>query len=143
MASNPNTVTLTGNLTRDPEFKITGAGTNVLSFSIANNRSYKDRNDEWVEETSYFDVVAWAKLAEEAAEILEKGMRVIVVGRAKQDNWTDKETGENRSKVGFVADEIALSASGLASVERKQRNTEGAAPRSAPKRTNVPTDDPF
>jgi len=143
MAANPNHVTITGNITRDPEVKITGNGTTLTTFSIANNRSYKDRNDEWVEETSYFDVTTWAQLAEDCGEILEKGLRVSVTGRLKQDTWETPE-GDKRSKVGIVAESVDISVSAVSSITRKQREggNNGGGGRPAPQRQQT-ADDPF
>ena len=72
-----NTVTLVGNVTRDPELRFTTGGQAVASFGIAVNRRYQ-QNGEWQEQTSFFDVVAWAQLGENAAASLNKGARVIV-----------------------------------------------------------------
>lgn len=139
MAANPNTVTVTGNLTRDPEVKITGAGTTLTTISIANNRSYKDRNDEWVEETSYFDVTCWGQLAEDVAEVGEKGLRVQVTGRLKQDSWETPE-GDKRSKVGIVADDVSVSVGSITGVTRKPPKGDGGG-RPAPARKQRPADD--
>ena len=139
MAANPNTVTITGNLTRDPEVKITGAGTTLATFSIANNRSYKDKNDEWVEETSYFDVTCWGQLGEDVAEVLEKGIKVQVTGRLKQDTWETPE-GDKRSKVGIVADDVAASVTSLTGLTRKPPKGDGGGARQAPARKR-PADD--
>lgn len=76
------------------------------------------------EKTSYFDVVAWRNLAEDAANILEKGMSVIIVGRLEQQTWEDKESGAKRSRVQLLADRIGANVGGLSEVTRKAR-TEG------------------
>ena len=78
-----NTVTLVGNLTRDPELRYTTGGRGVASFGIAVNRRYQV-NGEWQEQTSFFNVVAWGTLGENAAASLTKGTRVIVTGRLEQ-----------------------------------------------------------
>ena len=72
-----------GNVTQDPELSFTESGIAKLKFSIACNRSYK-KGEDWVEETSFFNVVAWRKLAEDTADVLEKGVGVIVQGRLEQ-----------------------------------------------------------
>ena len=74
-----NTVTLVGNITRDPELRFTQGGRAVASFGIAVNRRYQV-NGEWQEQTSFFNVVAWGQLGENAAASLTKGARVIVTG---------------------------------------------------------------
>lgn len=113
-------ITVVGNLTADPELKINDAGTAQLNFSIAAERSYK-KDEEWVNEVSYPDIIAWRYLAEDSAGVLEKGMRVIVTGRFEQRFWEDKETGQKRNKWQIVADEIAVCTKVIESLERKRR----------------------
>jgi single-strand DNA-binding protein len=109
MPTNSNTVTVTGNLTRDPELRFTPSGQATASFAVAVNRSWQNRQtQEWNEVTSYFDVVCWAQLAENAAQSLTRGTRVIVTGRLDQRSWENQE-GERRSKIEIVADEVAPS----------------------------------
>ena len=81
-----NTVTLVGNLTRDPELRYTSGGRGVASFGLAVNRRYQV-NGEWQEQTSFFNVVAWGTLGENAAASLNKGTRVVVYGRLEQRSW--------------------------------------------------------
>ena len=102
-----NTVTLVGNVTRDPELRYTTGGRGVASFGLAVNRRYQS-NGEWQEQTSFFDVVAWGTLGENAAGSLNKGTRVVVVGRLEQRSW-DTQEGDKRSKIEVVADEIGPS----------------------------------
>jgi single-strand DNA-binding protein len=105
-----NSVTLVGNLTRDPELKFTKTGSAVCSFGLAvNRRWYNQQANNWEEETSFFDVVCWRTLAENVADSLSKGVRVLIEGRLEQRSWEDRETGQNRSKVEVVANEIAPS----------------------------------
>ncbi len=99
-----NSILLEGNLTRDPESRTTPAGTQVCNFSVASNRFYK-QNDSFEKETSFFDVEAWARLGQTCAETLRKGRGVRVVGRLKQDRWTDPE-GKSKSKVKIVAEHV-------------------------------------
>ena len=81
-----NSVTLIGNLTRDPELRFTTGGRGVASFGLAVNRRYQ-QNGEWQEQTSFFNVVCWGDLGENAATSLTKGSRVIVTGRLEQRSW--------------------------------------------------------
>jgi single-strand DNA-binding protein len=97
-----------GNLTRDPDLKQLPNGQPVTSFSIALNRSYKGADDEWVEETDFIDVVTFGKLADQAAQNLMKGTRVLVQGRLKTSSWDDKETGKKRSKVEILAHDLTF-----------------------------------
>jgi len=143
MATHTNQIAIKGNLTRDPEMRITNNGASLLTFSIANNRSYKAKgSDEWTEETSFFDVTVWGDLAEDAINVLEKGLEVTVQGRLKQDTWETPE-GDKRSKVGLVADEISVSVRAMESLVRKQRGAGGSSNSSSPQRTASPAVEPF
>lgn len=99
-----NSILLEGNLVRDPESKTLPTGSQVCNFAVASNRFYK-QNEELEKEVSFFDVEAWARLAQACAENLKKGRGVRVVGRLKQDRWTDPE-GKSRSKVKIVAEHV-------------------------------------
>lgn len=142
MSSSP--ATLTGNLTADPELKFLGNGTPKLSFGIACSHFWNDQTGEKQEKTSFFNVVAWRNLAEDAANVLQKGLRVTVVGRLEQRTYEDKE-GQNRSIIEVIADEISVSCRNLDSITRKQRTPEGGQSRpaaSAQKSRPVPTRKP-
>ncbi len=107
--SNGNTVTLVGNVTRDPELRFTNTGQATTTFGLAVNRRWQNRQtQEWEEATSFFDVVCWREMAENAAESLSRGARVIVTGRLEQRSWETPE-GDKRSKIEVVADEIGAS----------------------------------
>jgi single-strand DNA-binding protein len=107
--SNGNTVTLVGNITRDPELRFTPSGQPTATFGLAVNRRWQNRQtQEWEEATSFFDVVCWREQAENAAESLSRGSRVIVTGRLEQRSWETPD-GDKRSKVEVVADEIGPS----------------------------------
>jgi single-strand DNA-binding protein len=99
-----NSILLEGNLTRDPESKTLATGTQVCSFSLASDRFYR-QNDNTEKEVSYFDVEAWSKLGLACSQNLKKGRGVRVVGRLKQDRWTDTE-GKPRSRVMIVAEHV-------------------------------------
>lgn len=101
-----STVTVVGNLTRDPEMRFTGSARAVASFGIACTRRYRGQGDEWQEETSFFNVTAWGDLAENVAASIGKGDRVMIHGRLVQQTWEDKTTHEKRSSVEIVADEV-------------------------------------
>jgi single-strand DNA-binding protein len=104
-----NSVTLVGNVTRDPELRFTPSGQAVATFGLAVNRRWQNRsNNEWEEQTSFFDVKCWAQMAENVGESLHRGARVVVSGRLEQRSW-ETENGDKRSKVEVVADEIAPS----------------------------------
>jgi single-strand DNA-binding protein len=104
-----NSVTLVGNITRDPELRYTPTGAATCQFGLAVNRRWQNRQtSEWEEATSFFNVVAWREMAENAGESLTKGARVIVSGRLEQRSWETPD-GEKRSVVEVVADEIGPS----------------------------------
>ena len=106
--ANGNTVTVVGNVTRDPELRFTSSGQALASFGLAVNRRWQNRNNEWEESTSFFDVTCWAQMAENVAESVPKGARIIVTGRLDQRSWETQE-GDKRSKVEIIADEIGPS----------------------------------
>lgn len=102
-------VTLIGNLTREPEIRYTRDGQATTSFGVAVNRRWQDRSTKaWEESVSFFDVVCWRDLAENAALSLTKGSRVVVSGRLEHRSWETAE-GEQRSKVEVVADDLGAS----------------------------------
>ena len=119
-----NSVTLVGNVTRDPELRFTPAGQATASFGLAVNRVWTDRQSgERKEAVSFFDVVCWREMAENAAESLAKGSRIIVTGRLEQRSWESQE-GEKRSKVEVIADEIGPSLRwATAAITRNERRT--------------------
>ena len=102
-----NSVTLIGNLVDDPELRFTASGVAMAKVRFAVNRRYQ-RQGEWQEETSFFGGTLWRDAAENAAESLQKGMRVIVTGRLEQQQWETRE-GEKRSTVEVAIDEIGPS----------------------------------
>lgn len=136
---------LVGNLTSDPELKFTTNGKPQLTFSIAVNDNYTSASGEKVEKTSYFNVVAWGYLAENSANVLEKGIGVLIIGTLDQRSWEDKESGQKRSTVEVKAMEIGIRTGSLESIERRKSNQQSDSPKSAPKRTKetVPADEPF
>ena len=121
-----NTITLVGNLTRDPELRFTTGGRGVASFGIAVGRRYQV-NGEWQEQTSYFNITAWGQLGENAAATLTKGMRVLVTGRLEQREYTTRE-GDKRTAIEVVADELGPSLRwATAQVERTPRGEGGSS----------------
>lgn len=104
-----NSITISGNLTRDPELRYTPGGTAVCNFGLAWNPPGKknDRGGYDDQDPHFFDVSCWAELAEHVAE-LGKGIRVTVVGNLEYRSWEDKDGGK-RSKVEIRADEVGPS----------------------------------
>jgi single-strand DNA-binding protein len=105
--ANGNTITIIGNVTRDPELRYLTSGTALAQLGVAVNRRYM-QNNEWQEETSFFDVVCWRDLADNVSESISKGDRIIVTGRLEQRSW-ETQDGDKRSKVEIVADEVGPS----------------------------------
>jgi single-strand DNA-binding protein len=103
-----NNITVVGNLTREPELRYTPSGAAVAKFGIAVNRFYNNRNGERVEQTDFFNVNAWRQLAENVAESLSTGTRVVVTGRLQSRSW-ETEDGQRRTVVEIEADEVGPS----------------------------------
>jgi single-strand DNA-binding protein len=119
-----NSITVTGNLTRDPELRFTQGGRAVANFRVASSRRYQT-NNEWQETTSFFDVIAWAELGENAAASLTKGARVIVTGRIEQRDFETRD-GEKRTVFEITADELGPSLRfATAQIERTERSGGG------------------
>ena len=118
-----NSVTLVGNLTDDPELRFTAQGAAVANFRIAVSKRVRDaQTNEWKDgETSYFRVNVWRQLAENVAETLTKGNRVIVTGTLKMRSWETQE-GEKRTVVEIEATEVGPSLKwATAKIERTSR----------------------
>lgn len=120
-----NDITVAGGLTRDPELRYGAGGGAVAPFSIACGRRYQ-KNGEWVEDTSFFDCVAFGALGEHVAASLRKGDRVIVSGRLEQQTWDDRD-GNKRSKLQVIADEVGASLKWVDVEVQRQERTKTAA----------------
>jgi single-strand DNA-binding protein len=106
--ANLNRVLLIGNLTRDPEVRYTPKGTAVTDIGIAVNRIYSGDDGEKKEETTFVDVTLWGRQAEVAQEYLKKGRQVFIEGRLQLDTWDDKQTGQKRSRLRVVAENMQM-----------------------------------
>lgn len=125
-----NTVTLVGNVTRDPELRYTPNGQAVATFGLAVNRRWQNRQtNDWEEQTSFFDVKCWAQMAENVGESVQRGSRVVVSGRLEQRSW-ETDNGDKRSKVEVVADEIGPSLRWATAQITKNERSDGQGPRS-------------
>lgn len=102
-----NTITIVGNLTREPELRYTPSGQAVCKLGVAVNRRYQ-KNGEWQSEASFFNVNCWRDLAERVAESLVVGNRVIVTGRLQSRSW-ETEDGQKRTAIEIEADDIGPS----------------------------------
>ena len=101
-----NDVTISGNLTRDPETRHTKSGSTVTDFGMALNRKYKSKDGAQGEETCFVDVSAWGRQGEIVAEYCRKGSPLFLKGRLKLDQW--EKDGQKRSKLSVVAEKVYL-----------------------------------
>jgi single-strand DNA-binding protein len=101
-----NKVFLIGNLTRDPELRVTPKGTAICQFGLAVNRQFKDEAGQNRDETTFIDIEAWGKQGELVSKYLTKGSPAMVEGRLKFDQWEDKQSGQKRSKLKVVLENV-------------------------------------
>ena len=107
MARSVNKVILIGRLGKDPELSYLPSGQSVAKFTMATNRSYKDKTGEWKEETDWHNIVAWGKTGETCAQYLKKGGQAYVEGRIQSRNWEDRE-GKKRTTTEIIAENVVL-----------------------------------
>jgi single-strand DNA-binding protein len=104
-----NKVILVGNLTRDPQVKYTTGGTAVTEIGLAVSRQWFDKQaNAKKEETTFVDITLWGRTAEIAGEYLAKGRPVLIEGRWQLDTWDDRETGQKRSKLRVVGENMTM-----------------------------------
>ncbi|MBX3451761.1 MAG: single-stranded DNA-binding protein [Planctomycetaceae bacterium] len=104
-----NKVILVGNLTRDPQVRYTSGGTAVAEIGLAVSRQWFDKaSNSRKEETTFVDVTLWGRQAEVAGEYLAKGRPVLIEGRLQLDTWDDKESGQKRSKLRVVCENMTM-----------------------------------
>ena len=107
--ANLNKVMIIGNLTADPEVRTTPRGTSLTELRLAVNRVSSGPNDgERREETTFLDVTCWGRTGEIAAQYLAKGRPVFIEGRLQMDTWEDKQTGQKRSRIRIIAENLQL-----------------------------------
>jgi len=123
MASD-NTITIVGNVTDDPELRFTPSGLPVANFTVAVNRRFKNASGQWEDKLDgFFRCSCWRDMAENVAESLQKGTRVMVVGRLQEQRWEDQEGGK-RSRIEIQVDEVGPSLRwATASVQKSNRST--------------------
>ena len=126
-----NQVTLVGNITNDPELRFTPSGSAVANFTVAVNRRFK-QGDQWEDKLDgFFNCSCWRDMAENVAESLRKGTRVVVVGRLQQRSWEDRD-GNKRTQVEVQVDEVAPSLRwATATIQKSQRSSGSSAPQSS------------
>ena len=103
-----NSVTLVGNVTRDPQVKYLSSGSAVCEFGVAMNSKYKTKDGQQKEEVTFVDVTYFGKVAEVCGQYLHKGSSVLVNGRLKSDSWEDKTTGQKRSKLVVIGEGMQM-----------------------------------
>ena len=101
-----NKVFLIGNLTRDPELRVTPKGTAICQFGLAVNRQYKDESGATRDETAFIDIEAWGKQGELCSKYLQKGSLSFIEGRLRFDSWEDKTSGQKRTKLKVVLENV-------------------------------------
>ena len=152
--ANVNKVILIGNDTRDPEVKFTPKGSAVADVGLAINRNYTLDNGEKREETIFVDVELWGRLAEIAGEYAKKGRPIYIEGRLRMDTWEDKTSGQKRSRMKVVGENLQLlggrpPGGGGGSEEeghhesRPQRTARPAPPQQPPRSSEPDDDIPF
>lgn len=110
--ANFNKVYLIGNLTRDPELRVTPKGTAICQFGIAVNRQFKDESGAMRDDTTFVDIEAWGKQGETISKYCTKGRPLFIEGRLKLDQWEDKTSGQKRSKLKVVLEGFQFLGSG-------------------------------
>jgi len=110
-----NKAILYGNLTRDPELKSLPSGIKVVSFGLATNRTWKDKNGVKQESTSFHNIVAFGKTAEVMAQYLKKGSGAYVEGRIETRSWDDKNDGSKKYRTEIIVDNFQFGPSGAGS----------------------------
>jgi single-strand DNA-binding protein len=152
--ANLNRVLLIGNLTRDPEIRYTPKGTAVAEIGIAVNRVFSGEDGEKREEVTFVDVTLWSRLAEIAEQYLKKGRSVFIEGRLQLDSWDDKQTGQKRSRLRVVGENLQMlgargegESGGTGGAPAVRRSGPAPAPRPNPPRDpdldTEPDDIPF
>ena len=118
-----NKVILMGNLTRDPEMRVTPNGHSICKLGLAVSRTFSTRDGERREETAFVDIDAFGKQAEVIAKYMRKGRPIMVEGRLKLDQWESNE-GQKRSKLGVVLENFQF----LGSRDDNQEGYENSSP---------------
>jgi len=125
-----NSITIVGNLTRDPEIRYTGSNRAVANMGVASSRRYQI-NGEWQEETTFFNLTAWGSLGENAASSLKKGDRVLVSGRMQSREY--ETDGVKKVAWDLIVDEIGPSLRwARADVEKVKTDQSGSTAAPAP-----------
>ncbi len=143
-----NKAILFGNLTRDPELRALPSGMNVVNFSIATNRVFKDRDGKKQEQTDFHNIVVFGRQADTVSQYLKKGSSVFIEGRIQTRSWDDKASGEKKYRTEVVADRVQFGPKAGGGGKRAEAPEEESAPSSSsgidyPKDDINPEDIPF
>ena len=138
-----NRVFLIGNLTRDPELRTTPKGTAIATFSLAVNRTYRDESGASRDETTFVDIEAWGKQAELVSKYLTKGSPCMIEGRLRLDTWEDKTSGQKRSRLKVVLDNVQFLNRAPGNSESTAPHATGQPPPPAPGGADTSDDVPF
>lgn len=133
MAKDLNKVMIIGRLGTDPEMRYTPSGSPVTTFRVATSRQWKDGNGESRDETEWFSVVAWNKLAEICHQYLSRGVRVYVEGRLQTRSWDDAQTGQTRYRTEVVASDMIILDNRSAGPRESHADDEYQPPRDTPR----------
>ena len=137
MAKDLNNVNLVGRLVREVEVKYSQSGVAIGRLSIANNDTVK-KDNEYLDECSFFDAVVFGNQAENCSKYLKKGSQVAIEGRLKQNTWTDKETQQKRSKVEIIVSTIQFLTKVEGNSNSSQSNSEPNNPYENKNDENIP-----
>lgn len=130
-----NRVNISGNLTRDPELRMTGGGTQILSFGVAvNDRRRNPQSGEWEDYPNFVDCVVFGARAEPLSRFLAKGSKVAIEGKLRYSSWETKE-GQKRSKLEVIVDEVEFLSSRSGAAPVQQPGPAFSAPTAAPQQS--------
>ncbi len=142
MAKGFNKVVLLGNLTRDVEMRSTANGQNVANFSLAVSRTWRDKDGQQQEQTSFINCVAWGKTGEIIAQYVKKGSPLLVSGRLDQRSYEDKD-GNKRTAVEVVVEDFTFVGGGQAGDTGAHTHSAGTAKKPADDAPTEISDDPI
>lgn len=134
-----NKVILMGNLTRDPELRQTQSGASVIGAGLAVNESYTAQDGSKRDNTTFVELSAFGKTAETIAKYFHKGDPILIDGRLRQESWTDKQSGQARSKIVVVVERFEF----VKSREQSAQTTQTAAKPSAETYDDIEDEPPF
>lgn len=123
-----NKVQLYGNLTRDPEIKALPSGQQVANFSVATNRTWKDRDGKQQEAVEYHNCVAFGRTAEVIGQYMKKGKPILVDGRLQTRDWDDKDSGKKMYRTEIIVDNFQFGPSPKTDGASSASNSTAEAP---------------